>query len=191
MPSAMSAPSRQNSLMHNMMSPANSDFLHHNDPFSNASPPITEFKRTMDVAIQASNDVGSTELQSDQELMNPFQVNIGVNVGCTCKCRCNARSGNNMRDANGFIPFLNSIPPQYPVMGNDLSTPRDLTPPGFGDDKFFGARQIKTEPTFNAAPGGPVSRTPSSNQTPVDDDDRVFNPFAFTPFELKLRSLKL
>uniref|UniRef100_A0AC34RJA4 Uncharacterized protein n=1 Tax=Panagrolaimus sp. JU765 TaxID=591449 RepID=A0AC34RJA4_9BILA len=164
--------SRPTPLMHTMLSGTNSnEFVHRNEIFSNPSPPLADFKRMMiDVSTQASNDVG-----------------IGINPGCVCKCNCGARS-NNLRDANGFIPFVNDTPP-FSMMSNSPTS--DMMPPGFNNDKFF-SRPVKTDGTFNAAPGAPVSRT-SSSQTPVEEPERVFDPFAFqiTPFELKYRSLKL
>jgi hypothetical protein len=163
-------------VMHNMLSNSNSnDFLSRSDPFTNSSPPLNDFKRmTADVGIQASNEVG-----------------VGVNLGCTCKCNCGANRQQNLRDANGFIPFYNG-PSNFSLFGNGTSPPpHELTPPGMtSDDKFF-ARSIQKEPTFSAAPGGPVSRTPSS-QTPVEEPERVYDPFAYQmPLQQQLRSLKL
>uniref|UniRef100_A0AC35FU35 Uncharacterized protein n=1 Tax=Panagrolaimus sp. PS1159 TaxID=55785 RepID=A0AC35FU35_9BILA len=164
-------------VMHNMLSNSNSnDFLSRSDPFTNSSPPLNDFKRmTADIGIQASNDVG-----------------VGVNLGCTCKCNCGANRQQNLRDANGFIPFYNG-PSNFSIFGPGAASPppHELTPPGMNlEDKFF-TRSIPKEPTFSAAPGGPVSRTPSS-QTPVEEPERVYDPFAYQmPLQQQLRSLKL
>uniref|UniRef100_A0A7E4W7B8 Fungal_trans domain-containing protein n=1 Tax=Panagrellus redivivus TaxID=6233 RepID=A0A7E4W7B8_PANRE len=178
-PSSRSAITSMPPLMNGASS---NDFgITHADVFSTASPPLGDFKsqRSHDIGVQASGDTP-----------------IGMNVNCTCKCNCGGGrvlKDAERRDENGFIPFYNPLPLQsLPLSGGNNSPTHDISPPGGFDDKQFFSRPIKIEKgTFSAAPGGPVSRTTSSSQTPIDETKQAFDPFAFHAFEPKLRSLKL